>query len=400
MWMIVAGLVVLLVCTLAITETAGITNLATILGLRARGRVAIDEGPQFENHRVVEIPARLEVAAESSTPDASTAADLNDQRPLSLREVDPERTVADLQKAVDLGELQVAARPDDPESQSRLATALTDLALSFRSQKRLGEARPLLERAVRLHAAVWKEHPERDDFRNFLAVEFSTLAETLLQLGNYTDTARIAEELPRTFPGDWQVCHQGARFLLGCVGLVTRDEQMSQADRTALGRSYLHSARRLLQEAVGRGSSAVAGALEAENLEILAFQECTPWPQMMSAWGLERWSNGFQLWCPAQQHGFVVVEIAITNSGRYRLGVYLTKGPDCGIVELSLDDIPIGELFDGFAPAVIPSGKVDFGDVHLIAGKHRLRFQTVNRNPESAGYSFGIDCLVVTPATE
>jgi len=159
-------------------------------------------------------------------------------------------------------------------------------------------------------------------------VEFSTLAETLVQLGNYTDTARIAEELPRTFPGDWQACHQGARFLLGCVGLVTRDEQMSQADRTALGRSYLHSARRFasgshwprFQRCCRRSGSGESGNRRISGVYSVAADDVRVGPGNDGA-------NGFQLWCTTQQHGFVVLEIAVTNSGRYRLGVYLTKGP-------------------------------------------------------------------------
>jgi transcription termination factor Rho len=69
-------------------------------------------------------------------------------------------------------------------------------------------------------------------------------------------------------------------------------------------------------------------------------------------------------------------------------------------VEVTLDDIPVGEPFDGFATTVSPSGKVDFGDVNLTAGKHRLRFLAAGRNAQSVGYSLGIDCLALIPVAE
>jgi len=144
-------------------KTAGITNLAVILRLRARGREPLHGAQQLDNHRVVEIPTRLEEAAQSSTPDASTAADVDEQQPPFTPRAKYGKNGKNGRRIAKKPSISASckspARPDDPESQSGLARALTDLALSFRSQKRLGEARPLLERAVRLHAAVWKRPP-------------------------------------------------------------------------------------------------------------------------------------------------------------------------------------------------------------------------------------------------
>jgi hypothetical protein len=211
--------------------------------------------------------------------------------------------------------------------------------------------------------------------------------------------ARIAEELPRTFPADWRACQQAANCLFQCVGLVSRDGQLTETDRTAIGRTYLHLARDMLREAVSRGADSIAGALEAEVLEVVEFDGCSPWPQMTSSRS-GHWSNGFRLWCRSERGGFVVLEVAVSKTGSHQADVYMTPGPDCGIVEFSLDDVRIGEEFDGLSMAVSSSRKVELGVVNLTAGKHRLRFHAVGKHDESSGYSFGIDCVALTPVAE
>src|SRR5262249_30982506 len=157
---------------------------------------------------------------------------------------------------------------------------------------------------------------------------------------------RIAEQLPRT---DWHICQQSANCLFQCVGLVSRDGQLAETDRTEIGRTYLQLARDMLREATRRGADGIAGAGEAEILDIVAFDACRPWPQMAVERAGENWSNGFRLWCLAERGGFIVLEVAVSKSGPHHLQVYMTPGPECGIVEFSLDDVRIGEAFDGFS---------------------------------------------------
>src|SRR5262249_40782426 len=126
--------------------------------------------------------------------------------------------------------------------------------------------------------------------------------------------------------------------------------------------------------------------LEAEHLPVLESHRCQVSRQWMKPWGVNKWSNGYQLLCLANQAGYVVLEIAVPTGGKYRLGISFTKAPDFGVVEVALDGNKIGKPFDGFNANVIPSGSVDYGIVELSAGKHRLRITAVDRNPRSGNY--------------
>jgi hypothetical protein len=137
------------------------------------------------------------------------------------------------------------------------------------------------------------------------------------------------------------------------------------------------------------------GALEAEDLEVLHWADCSPGVQPLSGPG--QWSNGRQLFCRARQGGYVELALDVARAGEYALDIYFTRAPDYGRVEVSVDGKPVGAVFDGFHANVVPSGKIPFGHLALAAGRHRLRFRVVGKHGESTGYYLGIDCLVLMP---
>jgi WD40 repeat protein len=139
----------------------------------------------------------------------------------------------------------------------------------------------------------------------------------------------------------------------------------------------------------------VPGAVEAEDLDILHWADCTPVLQTLSGPG--QWSNGRQLFGRARQGGYVELALDVARAGEYTLDIYFTRAPDYGRVEVLLGGKKVGPVFDGFHARIAPSGKVPFGTLRLAAGRHRLRFRAVDRHPRSSGYYLGIDCLVLTP---
>jgi WD40 repeat protein len=139
----------------------------------------------------------------------------------------------------------------------------------------------------------------------------------------------------------------------------------------------------------------VPGALEAEDLEVLHWADCNHAVQALS--GPKPWSNGRQLFCRARKGGYVELALDMARAGDYALDIYFTRAPDYGRVEVSVDDKPVGQVFDGYDARVIPSGKVSFGTLHLTAARHRLRFRVVDKRPQSRDYYLGVDCLVLTP---
>jgi hypothetical protein len=119
----------------------------------------------------------------------------------------------------------------------------------------------------------------------------------------------------------------------------------------------------------------------------------------MDPWDRRRWSNGRQLLLdPTRKGGYAEVEVPVAATGRYRLAIYFTRNINLGQVAVFLDGKVLGEPFDAYEAEVCPPQRVEYGEVHLSAGKHRLRFTAVGRNPRAVGYNIGIDCLQLQPA--
>jgi hypothetical protein len=67
-------------------------------------------------------------------------------------------------------------------------------------------------------------------------------------------------------------------------------------------------------------------------------------------------------------------------------------------VAVALDNRALGTPFDAYAAEVWSPERAECGEIDLPAGKHRLRFTAVGRNPRSAGFDMGIDCIQLRPA--
>jgi WD40 repeat protein len=142
---------------------------------------------------------------------------------------------------------------------------------------------------------------------------------------------------------------------------------------------------------------------EAEDLKIIKYEDSlkAPWYQDMALeYDATQWSNGGQLFCPAQKGGYVELEVELEETDAYLLDIYITKAPDYGKLRVSLDGKEFEKTFDGFNKVVVPPEKVSYGKVTLTKGAHTLRFQAIDKNPLSSNYFMGVDCLVFTPVTK
>jgi eukaryotic-like serine/threonine-protein kinase len=141
--------------------------------------------------------------------------------------------------------------------------------------------------------------------------------------------------------------------------------------------------------------------IEAESLAVRDQHDCQTILQDMSQWGQADWSNGHQLFMhTTQKGGYAELNLPVPGTDKYQLNVYFTKAYDYGVVETSLDGERVGELFDGFNPVVVRSGKLEVGPLHLHEGDHRLRFTAVDRNPQSTSFAMGIDYIELRPVSE
>ena len=143
----------------------------------------------------------------------------------------------------------------------------------------------------------------------------------------------------------------------------------------------------------------IEGALEGEQLKVLekssANLHCAV--QEMSGFG-EGWSGGAHLWfIPKAKGDSIVIEFEVAQKGFYQVDGYFTRASDYGRFDVHVGPRRINRKpVDGFHDRVAPSGKIPLGKKYLSAGKHKMKFVSAGKNPESEGYMIGIDCLKLT----
>jgi hypothetical protein len=67
--------------------------------------------------------------------------------------------------------------------------------------------------------------------------------------------------------------------------------------------------------------------------------------------------------------------------------------PDYGINVFRLDDQPIGQSFDAYAPSAAISGLIDLGTHQLSQGTHKLTLEVTGKNTASKDHFAGVDYL-------
>ena len=143
---------------------------------------------------------------------------------------------------------------------------------------------------------------------------------------------------------------------------------------------------------------AVPNALEGEDLTRGAkAAEGKVGSQGMRGFG-SRWSRGSQLlWSGPQKPGdTLTLTLTPPAAGTYALVGYFTQAKDYGQVAFALNGRPLSAVFDGYAPAVIPSGPVALGSVTLPSGPSTFVVTITGKNAASSAYVFGLDALALT----
>jgi len=146
----------------------------------------------------------------------------------------------------------------------------------------------------------------------------------------------------------------------------------------------------------------VAGALEGESLKILSKTAGNTSVQGMGNFKADRWSDAQVWWTGAKPGGRLVLEVPVKSAGRYEIFAVMTKARDYGIVQLSLDDAPLGKPIDLFnSPDVITTGVVSLGTHELSTGNHSFGVQITGANPQAVkAYMFGLDYLYLARKSE
>ena len=135
----------------------------------------------------------------------------------------------------------------------------------------------------------------------------------------------------------------------------------------------------------------VAGALEGETLKATV-SGGTAKPQGMGEFPADRWSGVAQLWWTGGRPGDKLTVELPAKEGPADVELVMTCARDYGIVQLLLDDQPLGEPIDLYNAEVVTTGVLKFEKQALKAGPHKLTAQIVGANAKAVkAFMFGLD---------
>ena len=87
--------------------------------------------------------------------------------------------------------------------------------------------------------------------------------------------------------------------------------------------------------------------------------------------------------------------LEVEDADNYGIRAQFVRGPDMGVVQVSVDGRPLGGPVDLYAAALQRADPVALGALALSEGKHMLTFTVVGKNAASSNYRAGIDLLIL-----
>ena len=82
----------------------------------------------------------------------------------------------------------------------------------------------------------------------------------------------------------------------------------------------------------------------------------------------------------------------------YEINAILTRGPEYGQAELSVNGTVLGLPFDCYNPEPIPGTLVKFGTTSMNVKNNQIVFSVVGKAPEAIGYKIGVDSYQILHA--
>lgn len=124
--------------------------------------------------------------------------------------------------------------------------------------------------------------------------------------------------------------------------------------------------------------------------------------QDMEPWSRERWSGGKHLVVKATRVGDTVeLEVPAPDVRPRKLTLYATRAVDFGTLQFRVNNKPCPLSFDGYAPEVQPTEPLPLGVFRPENGRFVVQVTVTGTNRSATGprYYFGLDCLVLEPAS-
>ncbi len=136
------------------------------------------------------------------------------------------------------------------------------------------------------------------------------------------------------------------------------------------------------------------GGVEAEDLVPKA-TGLTAASEDMTPYGAE-WSGMHQLGLAFTKPGEGVDLSFPVEEEEYDVAMYVAHAPGYGIVRVTQGERMLAE-YDGYAPAMVPGGKVLLKDVKAVDGRIRLGVSVTGKSAKATGYGAGIDVFIPRP---
>lgn len=142
----------------------------------------------------------------------------------------------------------------------------------------------------------------------------------------------------------------------------------------------------------------VAGSIEGETLPARTSGGVAK-AQDMANFKADHWSNSSQMWWTGGKPGDTLTFELPPFTGTVDIEVVLTCAVDYGIVQLSLDDQPLGTPVDLFESQVITTGVLSFPGIAVEGNRHTLNVQIAGANRRAKkAYMFALDYLRIRKA--
>ncbi|PQO47117.1 FG-GAP repeat domain-containing protein [Blastopirellula marina] len=146
------------------------------------------------------------------------------------------------------------------------------------------------------------------------------------------------------------------------------------------------------------GAGKAEGAIEGESFTAKPTGGSAR-PQNMSGFGGDKWSGDSQLFWTGAKPGDTLSLDLPKFSGKVDIEVVLTTAGDYGVVQLSLDDQPLGPPIDLYTSDVKTTGVLTFPGITADGTEHQLHVQVLGSNPKAKkAYMFAIDFLRIKSA--
>jgi hypothetical protein len=111
------------------------------------------------------------------------------------------------------------------------------------------------------------------------------------------------------------------------------------------------------------------------------------------------WSGNAQLFWHGGAIGATLdLLVEVPADGAWDVEIALTQAPDYGQLAFEVDQHPVRQTFDGYAPGVAGPVSVALGTFAMQQGPRAVSLKITGRNPSATGWLAGVDRIVLKPA--